>query len=283
MKVIVATDGSKYFQDCLRFLQAIPQSKSWNYKIVSVQLNVLVGMYDEMTHAMWAESELKRAKMALDQAQEAMASNGYRAEGSLEIGHAGDAIVAAAQEWGADLCIVAARGHSALDRMLLGSTSDFVATHAPCSVLVVRPDEARTEADFSILVPFDESEASKNVIRYLNAGFAPESSKIELLHIIERPVLLDATIPYAKDWVEKSYSRMEIEKQNLKKDLADGTTIQVIEANHVAESICKHAETMDTKLIAIGERGRTTIGRMFLGSNSRYVLRHAAGSVLLVR
>ena len=39
----------------------------------------------------------------------------------------------------ADLVVIGAKGHSQIDRILLGSTSDYVATHSHCSVLVVRP------------------------------------------------------------------------------------------------------------------------------------------------
>ena len=39
----------------------------------------------------------------------------------------------------ADLIVVGAKGHSAIHRMLLGSVSDYVASNADCSVLVIRP------------------------------------------------------------------------------------------------------------------------------------------------
>jgi len=47
-------------------------------------------------------------------------------------------IVDQAREWGADLIIIGARGHSALERWLIGSVAQNVVAHAPCSVEVVR-------------------------------------------------------------------------------------------------------------------------------------------------
>lgn len=44
-----------------------------------------------------------------------------------------------AQELGVDLIVIGSRSLNALDRLLLGSTSEAVARHAPCAVLVVRP------------------------------------------------------------------------------------------------------------------------------------------------
>jgi nucleotide-binding universal stress UspA family protein len=56
-------------------------------------------------------------------------------------GHAGDQIVSAILANRTDLVVVGARRLGAVRRLLLGSTSEHVLTHAPCSVLVVRGQE----------------------------------------------------------------------------------------------------------------------------------------------
>jgi len=50
----------------------------------------------------------------------------------------GAAIVSEAKAWNADLIIVGSHGHGIFGRVLLGSVSDYVIHHAPCSVMVVR-------------------------------------------------------------------------------------------------------------------------------------------------
>jgi nucleotide-binding universal stress UspA family protein len=50
----------------------------------------------------------------------------------------GRAIVADAKSWNADIVIVGSHGHGFLGRVLLGSVSDYVVHHSPCSVLVAR-------------------------------------------------------------------------------------------------------------------------------------------------
>jgi nucleotide-binding universal stress UspA family protein len=52
------------------------------------------------------------------------------------------AIIEAATREGVDLVVVGSRGLSGLSRVLLGSVSEYVATHAHCSVLVTRPGGA---------------------------------------------------------------------------------------------------------------------------------------------
>lgn len=51
---------------------------------------------------------------------------------------AAQTIVETAREWGADLIVVGSHGYGFWSRALLGSVSNSVVHHAPCSVLVVR-------------------------------------------------------------------------------------------------------------------------------------------------
>ena len=53
-------------------------------------------------------------------------------------GDPGDSICTLADNWHADLIVVGRRGRSGLKEILLGSVSNFVLHHAPCSVLIVQ-------------------------------------------------------------------------------------------------------------------------------------------------
>ena len=48
-----------------------------------------------------------------------------------------------AKEWGADLIVIGRRGRKNISEILLGSVSNYVIHHAPCSVLVVQEAEAK--------------------------------------------------------------------------------------------------------------------------------------------
>jgi nucleotide-binding universal stress UspA family protein len=94
--------------------------------------------------------ELLRARI-----YEAVAA-GVTAESHQMPGDAGKAICEEARVWGADLIVIGRRGRSGLSEFLLGSASNYVLHHAPCSVLTVQPlvsvpDEAvQTEQMMSI-------------------------------------------------------------------------------------------------------------------------------------
>ena len=52
----------------------------------------------------------------------------------------GRSICEQAQKWSADLILVGSRGLTGIKEMFLGSISNYVTHHAPCSVLIVRED-----------------------------------------------------------------------------------------------------------------------------------------------
>jgi nucleotide-binding universal stress UspA family protein len=62
---------------------------------------------------------------------------GIPAEFTQKIGSPGSIICQLANTWNADLIVVGSHGRKGLSEMLLGSVSNYVVHHAPCSVMVV--------------------------------------------------------------------------------------------------------------------------------------------------
>jgi nucleotide-binding universal stress UspA family protein len=67
-------------------------------------------------------------------------AGGTVASSHLRMGRPENEIVRLGEEIGASVIVVGSRGRSRLTRLLAGSVSDSVVRHAPCPVLVVRPD-----------------------------------------------------------------------------------------------------------------------------------------------
>ena len=63
---------------------------------------------------------------------------GINAEFTQTSGYPGHHICDLAQTWNADLILVGSRGLTGLKEMFLGSVSNYVTHHAPCSILIVR-------------------------------------------------------------------------------------------------------------------------------------------------
>ena len=59
--------------------------------------------------------------------------------------------------------------------------------------------------------------------------------------------------------------------------------VNVSEAEHQGEAIVQFIDDQLIDLVVIGDTSRGVIGRMLMGSVSRFVLHHAACSVWIVR
>ena len=79
------------------------------------------------------------AQKALDQAVDQVEAAGGSAAGShLRMGRPDGEVLTLAEELGAELVVVGARGRDSVPRIPLGRDSENIVKHAPCPVLVVR-------------------------------------------------------------------------------------------------------------------------------------------------
>lgn len=85
----------------------------------------------------WQEFEQEALESLRSLSQTAIAA-GVAAEFSQNFGDPGRTICEIAHTWGADLIIVGRQGRSGLSEFFVGSVSNYVLHHAPCSVLTVQ-------------------------------------------------------------------------------------------------------------------------------------------------
>ncbi len=152
MKVIVATDGSP----CSVMAVSQFANRPWP---AGTEARVLMAIELPLvpTPELWAvpegyytdyeNMERARAQGILDEAVRvihALQGTTMTVTTHIALGSAKRAIVEEVEQWGADLVIVGSHGYSGLQRFLIGSVSQAVALHAPCSVEIVR---ARTGAE----------------------------------------------------------------------------------------------------------------------------------------
>ncbi|TAK39326.1 MAG: permease [Betaproteobacteria bacterium] len=85
-----------------------------------------------------AETRRQEARGVVDRIVRALAADGIAAQGTVLEGPAGDAIVSAAADSGADLIVMGSHGRTGIERLLLGSNTERVLNRTPCAVLVVK-------------------------------------------------------------------------------------------------------------------------------------------------
>lgn len=148
MKILIATDGSEFSRAAIeKCCQTIVKSDRAEIKIVSV----FEGGYPFVAEpfAVSAEYVQEVETIARKQAEEcvAAAEKQIRAclpnlsvelSGAVGKGSVDRRIIEEAESWGADLIVLGSHGRGFWGRMFLGSVSQSVVQHAPCSVLVVR-------------------------------------------------------------------------------------------------------------------------------------------------
>jgi nucleotide-binding universal stress UspA family protein len=147
MKILIATDGSEYGTSAVKAAANQAWEKGSELKVVSVfdppipiggELYMMnTNIYEEAAKA--AETQ---AQKFVDEAatiiKQGINSDNVKVTTEVLMGAPHRRIVEVADEWGADLIVVGSHGYRMWERVLLGSVSQSVATHAKCSVWIVR-------------------------------------------------------------------------------------------------------------------------------------------------
>jgi nucleotide-binding universal stress UspA family protein len=93
---------------------------------------------DFQTQQVLIEQQMQDGAALLKQYTEAAKAQGVVADSECLIGDAGHQLCEMARDWFADLIVVGRRGRTGLAEAFLGSVSNYVVHHAPCSVLVIQ-------------------------------------------------------------------------------------------------------------------------------------------------
>jgi nucleotide-binding universal stress UspA family protein len=147
MRILIATDGSEYsnaaVEECCNFI-VIPEGAEIRVMSVFEEAYALAGepvalspeFYKELSDAA-KDRAAGAARTASGLLQQKLGNVKLDVKEVVCNGPPQIEIVEMAKEWKADLIIVGSHGRGFWGR-LLGSVSDAVVHHAPCSVLVVR-------------------------------------------------------------------------------------------------------------------------------------------------
>lgn len=154
MKILLATDGTKHSDCAIKMIDNFNLSDGDEVKIVSV-VDMAVPLSIDV-YAGYLPTTADLEKTAQDNAEKILESASERIRKTLSgknifvstevlLGSPESRIVETAEEMKANLIIVGSHGYNRWERLLLGSVSDSVIHHAPCSVLVVRNIETEGE------------------------------------------------------------------------------------------------------------------------------------------
>ncbi len=147
MKILLAIDGSKFSEPAIAalikqytpvdtevlVLHAVESSKLMPIPYSYGAGPIFVQDFSALVQRWRAEGE-----SLVNRTAGRLRSVGFKTTTQVEEGDARDLIVECARKWRPDVILLGSHGRRGLDRFLLGSVSEGVARHAPCSVEIVR-------------------------------------------------------------------------------------------------------------------------------------------------
>lgn len=151
MKILLAIDGTEYSDAAVQMACGLGlRDESVIHIITSVELAIpygvdLYGGYiPDMTQidAISKENAAKVLENAVKELADKTALPAGAITSEVLFGPPESSIVEAAEKFGADLIVIGSHGYRSWERLLLGSVSDSVVHHAPCSVMIVRKQPA---------------------------------------------------------------------------------------------------------------------------------------------
>jgi nucleotide-binding universal stress UspA family protein len=148
MKILIATDGSTFGEQALE--KACALAKGWNgvsFRVISAYepqvpmaaepFAISANYYQQLDELARQRAETA-ATEGVDLIKSRFPDAATEITSVVELGIPAQKIVEDAERWGADLVVVGSHGYGFWSRLAIGSVSDAVVHHAPCSVLVVR-------------------------------------------------------------------------------------------------------------------------------------------------
>ncbi len=165
-KILVAIDNSDISQLVLEEAESLAKAMDATVMLLYVQtsfneqyLNPMLLQPDNLYPSFHTESvqnymkqweELKQKKIDwLRSLSQKIGNHGIKAEFTLNFGDPSRMICELAKSWNADLIMLGRRGHSGLSELFLGSVSNYVLHHAPCSILTIQPPKVANNPELT--------------------------------------------------------------------------------------------------------------------------------------
>jgi nucleotide-binding universal stress UspA family protein len=142
MRMLLAIDDSAYSQAAVDAVIAQFRCDGTEVRVLNViewppELSASLAMSEGPVMDLREEAR-RQSEELLARAADQLRAAGFSPSCEMREGDARHVILEYAAEWQPAVIVVGSHGRTGLDRFLLGSVSENVVRHAPCSVAVVR-------------------------------------------------------------------------------------------------------------------------------------------------
>ncbi|KLU07475.1 putative universal stress protein [Rhodopirellula islandica] len=295
LNTLVGMDSSPPARNALEALALSRVSKACEVSLATVLPEPSLYQVDEADLS-WIpqeviDSQIKAEQAHLNKLIQEFGSHFASCQSLVTQGNAGRGLLELAEQISADWIVLGSVGHSAIARIMLGSTSDYVANRAPCTCLIHRPVDPpldTTEGMFSrVVVAISNAAPDSSLPGWIESLQLQPGCEVHLLHVMETHPeyelhLLKKVSAYMEEVRSAAWKLMESTRPHLE-SLGMKVQPMLVESAHVGQTIVDYADSHQCDLIIVGDQDESLIERVMLGSVSRFVLRHASQSVLVAR
>jgi nucleotide-binding universal stress UspA family protein len=143
MKILLAVDDSTFSEATTQAVITQARPKESEVRVLHV-IEPLLAAYGGIEGGYvvdWqavTQQQRTEAESLVARTAKTLRDAGFQVTTAIETGDAKSVIIDSAKKWPADLIAMGPHGCKGLERFLLGSVSEAVARHAPCSVQIVR-------------------------------------------------------------------------------------------------------------------------------------------------
>ena len=279
-RILVPLDGSAFAEAALPAAFTLARKNSGEIRFLCVLEPV--GSYPGALHTPdkdWAKGYLAKTSERTQQTWDGVLTTAVRN------GRATDEIRAEAEDWGADVVVLATHGRGGLSRAWMGSVTDHFIRTATQPVLAIRPTEAGAAesaeplAMGKVVVPLDGSQLAEAALPF-GATLAKQfGAPLVLMRTVPLPRVPD--LSYLPDEMALSDDASSYLKEHLDRLGSDGVRVSevVVADNGTAHAILSEAES---NLVVMSTHGRTGFDRAFFGSVADKVVRGASGPVMVI-
>jgi nucleotide-binding universal stress UspA family protein len=291
MKILLATDGSKYSEWVAEFLTRFNWSPDDTITVFHAIFWMPFGCSQAVYLSTLREIKNEIAPRILDSALDILKPAQAMKSVALEDGAPEQCIVDVARKLDVDMIVLGARGLKAIESLFIGSVTHSIAMNSPKPVLIVKRSPYAKSGTMKILLATDGSEHSLATEDFLASVPFADDTEVTILNVTWSTFsdIPDRFIK-GRDELRKIaadvQSRDIAESEKIVQEAAERLMKRfknihvLVKSGDPSSEILKTAEETEADIVAIGCRGLRGIKRI-LGSVSRNVLTHSKCSVLI--
>ncbi|MBK7687758.1 MAG: universal stress protein [Elusimicrobia bacterium] len=293
MNILLAVDGSNHSK---RASDLLARATAGAHRVTVLNVTPTPVPAPEKNLTSVTEA-LKKSAVALTEAvaRDLRRARGWRARAVVvESMDVAGAVLAQAVQTKADLIVLGARGLNPVKAIFLGSVSQKILERATVPVWIVRGGGRKKS--FHAVLAVDGTPGGERASAFLKRFGPVGGARLSLVHAVLHPLAAWRPGPFGLP--TEAYLSVDLLKQTRADLLTKGRTVLaraakrwagrrppadiLLREGFPAETLLDAAGARGADVIVMGRRGLSRLDRFLIGSVSRKVASHAAGSVLIV-